>query len=154
MHPVLPFPVMTDIAPFLTAFDRSGYRLTEPRRAVAQLIADRTDHFSAADLVAAARARRLGIGRATIFRTLDVMSELGVVERIDLPNGEHAYVGCEPAHHHHVICSRCARTTEVEDCGMSAVAREVSRRTGYRIDEHRLELFGLCPACQLATAQA
>lgn len=148
------FATMVEVDPFLTALDRAGYRLTEPRRAVAQLVADQTGHFSAADLVAQVRARRLGIGRATIFRTLDVMSELGVVERIDLPNGEHAYVGCEPAHHHHVICSRCARTTKVEDCGMSAVAREVSRRTGYRIDEHRLELFGLCPACQRATTQA
>lgn len=151
---MVPFAAMVDVNPFLTAFDRAGYRLTEPRRAVAQLVADQTGHFSAADLVSQVRARRLGIGRATIFRTLDVMSELGVVERIDLPNGEHAYVGCEPAHHHHVICARCARTTKVEDCGMSAVAREVSRRTGYRIDEHRLELFGLCPACQKATAQA
>jgi len=145
---------MVDIQPFLTALDRGGYRVTEPRRSVARLVVDQDGHFSAADLVAQARSLRLGIGRATIFRTLDVMSELGVVERIDLPNGEHAYVGCEPAHHHHVICSRCARTTKVEDCGMSAVAREVARRTGYRIDEHRLELFGLCPACQRATSQA
>jgi Fe2+ or Zn2+ uptake regulation protein len=147
-------PVMVDTTRFLAALDQGGYRLTEPRRVVAQLVADQDGHFSAADLVAQARSRRLGIGRATVFRTLDVMSELGMVERIDLPNGEHAYVGCEPAHHHHVICSRCARTTKVEDCGMAAVAREVARRTGYRIDEHRLELFGLCPACQRATSQA
>jgi Fur family ferric uptake transcriptional regulator len=145
---------MVEVSPLLMAMDRAGYRLTQPRRAVAQLVADQDGHFSAADLVALARSRRLGIGRATIFRTLDVMSEIGVVERIDLPNGEHAYVGCEPVHHHHVICARCARTTRVEDCGMSVVAREVARRTGYRIDEHRLELFGLCPACQRATAQA
>jgi Fe2+ or Zn2+ uptake regulation protein len=144
---------MVEVSPLLAAMDRAGYRLTKPRRAVAQLVVDQDGHFSAADLVAQARARRLGIGRATIFRTLDVMSEVGMVERIDLPNGEHAYVGCEPAHHHHVICG-CARTTKVEDCGMSVVAREVARRTGYRIDEHRLELFGLCPACQRATSQA
>ncbi len=133
--------------------DRAGYRLTEPRRAVAQLIVDQDGHFSAADLEAQVRTRRLGIGRATIFRTLEMLTELGVVERIDLPSGDHAYVGCEPAHHHHVVCARCARATRVEDCGISAVAREVARRTGYRIDEHRLEMFGLCPACQRATTQ-
>jgi Fur family ferric uptake transcriptional regulator len=142
---------MVDDTPFLTALDRAGYRLTEPRRAVAQLIADQIGHFSAADLVAEARARRLGIGRATIFRTLDVLSELGVVERIDLPSGEHAYVGCAASHHHHVICSRCGRTAEIADAGLRTLVREVATRTGYRVDEHRLELFGLCPAC-LASA--
>jgi Fe2+ or Zn2+ uptake regulation protein len=145
---------MVELTPLLAAMDRAGYRLTNPRRALAQLVADQDGHFTAADLVAQGRSRRLGIGRATIFRTLEVMTEVGVVERLDLPNGEHAYVGCEPVHHHHVICARCARTTKVEDCGMSVVAREVARRTGYRIDEHRLELFGLCPACQRATVLA
>jgi len=143
--------VMVDSSPFLTALDQAGYRVTEPRRAVAQLIADQDGHFSAADLVAEARARRSGIGRATIFRTLELLSDLGVVERIDLPSGEHAYVGCAPTHHHHVVCSRCGRTAEIEDAGLRTVVGEVTRRTGYRIDEHRLELFGLCPAC-LATA--
>lgn len=148
---VLAFRGMVDDTPFLTAMDRGGYRLTEPRRAVAQLIADQAGHFSAADLVAEARARRLGVGRATIFRTLDVFLDLGVVERIDLPSGEHAYVGCAASHHHHVICSRCGRTSEIADAGLRTLVREVASRTGYRVDEHRLELFGLCPAC-LATA--
>ncbi|HUG47879.1 MAG TPA: transcriptional repressor, partial [Candidatus Limnocylindria bacterium] len=88
------------------------------------------------------------LGRATIFRSLELFVELGVLERLDLPSGEHAYVRCEPVHHHHVVCSRCGRTTEVEDCGMQDVVREVTRRTGYRIDSHRLEMYGMCTACQ------
>lgn len=139
---------MVDSSPFLAVLERAGYRLTDARRGVAQLIADQVGHFSAADLVAEARARRLGIGRATIFRTLDVLSELAVVERIDLPSGEHAYVGCAASHHHHVICSRCGRTADIEDAGLKSVVREVARQTGFRVDEHRLELFGLCAACQ------
>jgi Fur family ferric uptake transcriptional regulator len=142
---------MVDSSPFLAALDRAGYRLTDARRAVAQLIADQRGHFSAADLVADARARRMGIGRATVFRTLDVLSELGAVERIDLPSGEHAYVGCATSHHHHVICARCGRTAEIEDAGLRTLVREVARQTGYRVDEHRLELFGLCAACQADT---
>jgi Fur family transcriptional regulator, ferric uptake regulator len=138
---------MTDDAPFLAAMDRSGFRLTTPRRAVARLVAEQPGHFTSADLVREARVRRLGIGRATIFRTLDVLSEVGVIERIDLPTGDHAYVGCEPSHHHHVVCSRCGRTAEIADAGLRTVVREVARRTGFRVDEHRLELFGLCPAC-------
>jgi Fur family transcriptional regulator, ferric uptake regulator len=141
---------VSDASPIETALDRAGYRLTEPRRALAGLIADQAGHFTAADLVIAARGRRLGVGRATVFRTLDILEEIGGVERLDLPSGEHAYVGCEPAHHHHVVCSHCGRATEIDDSGLRRIVREVARQTGYRIDDHRLELFGLCPACLAA----
>jgi Fe2+ or Zn2+ uptake regulation protein len=134
----------------LAALDRAGYRLTGPRRAVADLIAGREGHFTAADLVADAGTRRLGIGRATVFRALDVLLELGVLERLDLPSGEHAYVGCEPIHHHHVVCSSCGRATEIDDAGLRAVVDTIAERTGYEIDSHRLELFGRCPACRAA----
>jgi len=142
---------MVETQPLVTALDRAGYRLTEPRRAVADLITRRDGHFTAADLIDEARDRRLGIGRATIFRALELFTELNVLERLDLPTGEHAYVPCEPAHHHHVVCSRCGRTTEAEDHGLQAMVDEVARHTGYRIDDHRLELYGLCPTCQDST---
>lgn len=134
----------------LAALDRAGYRLTGPRRAVADLIAARHGHFTAADLAEDAAGRRLGMSRATIFRTLEVLEAVGAIERIDLPSGDHAYISCEPAaHHHHVICQRCGRATEVDDAGLAGVVERVAGHTGYRIEAHRLELFGLCPACQL-----
>jgi Fur family transcriptional regulator, ferric uptake regulator len=142
---------MADPNPIVHALDRAGYRLTEPRRAVADLIAEQTGHFTASDLEGVARDRRLGISRATLFRALELLTELGVVERLDLPTGEHAYVPCVRAHHHHVICSRCGRTAEAEDCGVAEAVGEIARRTGYRIDSHRLELFGLCRHCQART---
>jgi Fe2+ or Zn2+ uptake regulation protein len=146
---------MTDSNPIAHALDLAGYRLTAPRLAVADLITDYDGHFTALELEEAARTRRLGISRATLFRALDLLAELGVVERVDLPNGEHAYVPCARAHHHHVICSRCGRTTEVEDCGVADAVAEIARRSGYRIDTHRLELFGLCRHCQAkSTADA
>jgi Fur family ferric uptake transcriptional regulator len=114
------------------------------------LISGRQGHFTAADLITDAHDRSLGIGRATIFRSLELLAELQLLEHIDLPSGDHAYVACEPVHHHHVVCSRCGRTTEVEDCGMASVASEVGRRTGYAIESHRLELFGVCPDCRAA----
>ena len=136
-------------SPLVAALENAGYRLTAPRRALAELIAARDGStFTAADLVADVRSRGLGVGRATIFRAIDLLESVGAVERLDRPTGEHAYVACAPAHHHHVVCARCDRSVEVEDLGLGAVAREVTRRTGYRIDGHRLELFGLCPACQ------
>ena len=138
---------MGNPASLLQALDAAGLRKTDARRTVARLIADRDGPFTAADLLADAHRRRLGIGRATVFRALDAFSELNVVERLDLPNGDHAYVGCEPAHHHHVVCERCGRTTEIDDGGIRDIVRAIERRTGYRVDSHRLELFGRCPAC-------
>jgi Fur family ferric uptake transcriptional regulator len=139
--------VGVDAPSIITALDRAGYRLTEPRRSLAALIEGRDGHFTAPELVAEARAQRLDVGRATVFRTLEVLETLGAVERLDLPSGEHAYVVCERAHHHHVICSRCGRTDEIRDGSLQVVVGEIARRTGYRVDSHRLELFGLCPAC-------
>jgi Fur family ferric uptake transcriptional regulator len=132
----------------ITALGDAGHRLTEPRRAVAALIAARDGHFSAADLVDDARSQRLGIGRATIFRTLDLFAELNVLERLDLPTGDHAYVACRPRHHHHVVCSGCGRTADVDDCVVAGLATEVQERTGFRVEGHRVEIFGLCEACQ------
>lgn len=137
--------------PILDALDLGGYRLTGPRRALASLISGHDGHFTASELAAAARERRLGVSRATLFRALDLLTELGVVERLDLPTGEHAYVPCARAHHHHLICSRCGRTADVEDSGVAEAVAEIARRSGYRIDSHRLELFGLCRHCQTKT---
>jgi len=134
----------------LRTLDAAGHRLTEPRRVVAGLLDARSGHFSAADLVTDARERHPGIGRATVFRALELFLALGVVERIDLPTGEHAYVVCEPAHHHHVVCTGCGRSTEIDDRGVRALTRKVAKRTGYEIGRHRVELFGLCPACREA----
>ncbi len=134
----------------LVALNRAGYRLTGPRRAVAALIARREGHFTAADLLDDAAGRRPGIGRATIFRTLDALEVAGAIERLDLPSGEHAYIACEPAnHHHHVVCARCGRAADVDDAGLAGVVNRIATESGYRIDEHRLELFGLCPSCQI-----
>jgi Fur family ferric uptake transcriptional regulator len=139
--------MVTTASPIDAALGQAGYRATTARRAVVDLITRRDGHFTAADLVDDAQSRGLHIGRATIFRTLDVLTELRAVERLDLPNGDHAYVACEPAHHHHVVCSRCGRSSDADDAGLRAVVRDIERQTGYRIDEHRLELFGQCPDC-------
>jgi Fur family ferric uptake transcriptional regulator len=141
---------VVDAPDIVSAFEGAGYRLTAPRRALARLIAARGGHFTADELLGESRRRRLGVTRATIFRSLDVLADLGVVERLDLPTGEHAFVACEPAHHHHIVCSSCGRSTEVQDHGLERVAEAIGRETGYRVETHRLELFGLCPTCRAA----
>ncbi len=139
---------MTSSDPIVEALGAAGYRLTGPRRAVAGLIAEYDGHFTAAELEIAARERRLGVSRATLFRALELLTELHVVERLDLPSGEHAYVPCVREHHHHLVCSRCGRVADVEDGALADAVAEIARRSGYRIESHRLELFGLCRHCQ------
>lgn len=145
---------MVDAPSILGALEGAGYRLTAPRRALASLIAGRSGHFTAEELLEESRRGRYGLGRATIFRSLEVLDDLGLVERLDLPSGEHAFVACEPAHHHHVVCSSCGRTAGASDHGLERVASAISAETGYRIDAHRLELFGLCPECQQKGTQS
>ena len=139
---------MVDAPAIVDALEVAGYRVTSPRRALARLIAGQRGHFTAEELLEDSRRRRLGLGRATIFRSLDVLTDLGIVERLDLPSGGHAFVACEPMHHHHVVCSSCGRSTGASDHGLELVADAIGRETGYRVDAHRLELFGLCGDCQ------
>lgn len=132
------------------ALSQAGLRMTGPRRAVAQLLAEREGQFTAEELLSESHSRGLGIGRATVFRSLELLGRLNLVERVDLPSGEHAYLLCEPEHHHHVICSHCGRaaTFAMEDRGLPERLEQVARATGYQIDAHRLEVYGRCPDCQ------
>lgn len=139
-------PVAAD-NPLLAALERAGYRLTAPRRSVAALIAGREGHFTAAELASEARGRRIDVGRATIFRALDLFTTLKLVERVDLPGGDHAYVACDAVHHHHAICTSCGRALDVDDAGLGEVIAEIGRRAGFAVTLHRLELFGVCSAC-------
>ncbi len=140
-------------AALLDALDRAGYHMTEPRRRMAEMVAARDGRFTAEDLVQEARERRTGIGRATVFRSLEIFEALGLVERVHLARGEHAYVSCDPArHHHHLVCEACGRSIEVRDVEIGPIARVVEERTGFVVDSHRIEFFGVCPACQAARA--
>ncbi len=133
----------------MRALEDAGHRMTAERLAVAELIASRNGAFETADLVADSKRRQLGVARATIFRTLELLTGLGAVERLDLPNGDHSYVRCDSrSHHHHLVCTRCQRAVDLEQIGMTPIIADIERQTGYRVDRHRVELFGLCPSCQ------
>ena len=133
------------------ALGAAGERLTRPRALVADLVATRDGPFTARDIVSPGGASP-PVARATVFRTLMLFERLGLLERLDLPDGSHAYVRCLPAHHHHVVCVRCARTVDIPDSGLQGVTHEIARATGFQLQGHRLELFGLCPECRRATS--
>jgi Fe2+ or Zn2+ uptake regulation protein len=131
------------------AVSRAGFRITDARRAIIDLILTRDGAFDSSDLIADARRRKLVVGRATIFRMLDVLADLGAIERIDLPNGAHSYVRCLGSrHHHHLVCTNCQRSSDVEDGGIADLVVAMAQSAGYVLEHHRLELFGICPSCQ------
>jgi Fur family ferric uptake transcriptional regulator len=146
--------MMPDVEMILARLDREGYRLTGPRRTVLEEVVRRDAPFTSAELWATIQATAPTVGRATVFRTLDLLARLGVVQRIhtDAEGGRcHAYLACDAGHHHHLICQGCGAVTDfAEDQTLEMLMREVERRTAYRIEGHRLELLGRCPACQAA----
>jgi Fur family transcriptional regulator, ferric uptake regulator len=130
---------MTPTEKIIRTLETAGYQATPNRRLVAELVAATGGHFSAADLLERGRRERVRIGRATVFRTLELFTSLHVVERLDLPSGEHAYVVCDPAeHHHHLVCSTCGRNEDVSDGDLARLVEEIGRRNGYLIEAHRL----------------
>ena len=143
---------MPDLATILERLDHEGLRLTAPRRTVVSAILSRPEPFTSAELWTAIQAQAPTIGRATVFRTLDLLVRLGFVQRIhdDAEGGRcHAYLACDTGHHHHLICSGCGTVTDfVETAAFADLVRAVEGQTAYRIEGHRLELLGRCPACQ------
>jgi Fur family ferric uptake transcriptional regulator len=127
---------------------QAGYRITRPRQAVIQVVLEAEGHSSPAQVQAEARHYCPTIGLVTVYRTLEILAEMGFVRRIHTDNGCHDYVVTSHGHLHHLVCRQCGAAVEVEGCDLSAFLSKVSRETGYRIEDHLLELSGLCANCQ------
>ena len=120
-----------------------GFRLTAPRRALVEVMQGLGDHFMADDVVEAAPS----VGRATVFRTLRLLQDLGIVCQVVLDDGATAYRLASGGHHHHLVCSECGAVSDFASGDIEGLLDDIARRTGYRVDAHRLEVYGLCPDC-------
>lgn len=126
----------------------AGYRLTAARRAVMQVLLLATAPLSPQELHTRGRAIHPALGLVSVYRTLDLLEELELVRRVHLADGCHGYLPASPGHRHALLCRGCGQAVEFpgsED--LSALIAEVQRSTGYQIEEHLLQLIGLCPAC-------
>jgi Fur family ferric uptake transcriptional regulator len=123
-------------------------RLTKARRAVLEIIAHSDRHMTPADVYGKAKAKYPHIGLTTVYRTLDLLVELGYIQRIHLSAGCHSYASAAQTHGHHLVCSSCGRAEEFADCDLDPLMHTLQAKTGYAIDVHMLELMGLCPDCQ------
>ena len=127
---------------------QAGYRVTKPRRAVIRALLEDGSYASPAEVHERARLYCASVGLVTVYRTLDLLAGMGFVRRIHAEDGCHGYAIAEHGHRHHLVCRRCGATVEFEGCDLSLFLARVGHDTGYAIEDHLLELVGLCATCQ------
>jgi len=142
----------------LAALSAKGHRVTGPRRAILERIAQYPHPFSAEQLWLDLGEDRQGagqIGRATIYRTVELLVEEQWLARVHWSStketsaeDEHAYVPAEQGHQHHLVCKSCGTVVAFEGCDIDELLGGLARRLNFRVDGHWLEAYGLCQACQ------
>lgn len=123
-------------------------KLTRARQAVLDILAVADRHLTPAEIYRQAKATYPHLGLTTVYRTLDLLVELGYVQRIHTTAGCHSYAPSAQTHGHQLICATCGRTEEFSDCDLEALIQTLQRKTGFEINVHMLELVGCCPTCQ------
>lgn len=127
----------------------AGCRITTSRRAVAQVLLDISAPISPQELFELGTLIHPKLGLVTVYRTLALLESLGLVRRIHRDDGCHAYLSSSPGHCHALICRNCGRAVEfLGGDDLKALARRVEAATGFQVDDHMLQLEGLCPGCQ------
>jgi Fur family ferric uptake transcriptional regulator len=126
----------------------AGYRITQPRRAVVRAMLENGNTSSPAEVRERALQHCPTVGLVTVYRTLDLLSEIGFARRIHTEDGCHGYATANDGHRHHLICRRCGAAVEFEGCDLSPLFTRLSQKTGYSIEDHLLELVGVCTECQ------
>jgi Fe2+ or Zn2+ uptake regulation protein len=125
----------------------AGERVTRQRLVVADALSALGRQVTAQDLYDRLRRRERGIGRATVFRTLEALVAAGVARRLEQDGHVYGYVACRPEHHHHLACERCGRVEEIGEAYIQPVAERVAADLGFRIDDARMDFYGLCARC-------
>lgn len=121
-----------------------GFKITSPRHLVIESVAGREDNFTAEELA----AELAPIGRATVYRTLKLLLDQGLICRVVLGDGAVCYRPSHKAHHHHLVCVSCGATEDVHLTDVEDVIDGVRGATNYEIVGHRIEIYGFCPTCK------
>lgn len=125
----------------------AGYKVTPARQAVLQVMEQEGAHLDPAEILLQAQKIYPAIGRATVYRTLELLTQLNIVRPIYV--GEHGptYIRTEGGHHH-LVCSSCGIVIDFDQCVADEMAAELAERFGFQIQSHLLEFYGHCSACQ------
>jgi Fur family transcriptional regulator, ferric uptake regulator len=126
----------------------NGYKITGPRLAILDYLVHEKGHHNITDIYEKIRLKNENIGMATIYRTIDLFLELGIVRVLTLKNSQPCFeVNWPGDHHHHLVCTECGHIIEFGSCNFKLIVGEIEKVTRFRIEEHTLEAYGLCPKC-------
>lgn len=124
-----------------------SFRVTQPRRDIIAQFARTGRYVTARALHERLRVLGKNAGLATVYRTLEMLREIGVASPEAHGKGETAYLYCPPAHHHHAVCVKCGRVADIPCRSASAFARTLADTLRFRLSQHRLEFIGTCARC-------
>ncbi len=138
---------MTTENTLLQQLRNAGYKVTPARQAVLQVIEQEGEHLEPAEILRRAQAIHPAIGRATVYRTLELLTQLNIVRPIYI--GEHGPTYIRAAGgHHHLVCSTCGIVIDFDQCVADEMTADLAERFGFQIQSHLLEFYGHCAACQ------
>jgi Fur family ferric uptake transcriptional regulator len=125
-----------------------GHRLTPQRESVLETIAHADAHLTADEILQAVRQRYAYLNKSAVYRSLDLLTELGLVTQTDLGQGRVEYELHQHPHHHHLICRRCGSITQVEHDAFIPLEKQIKHRYGFAPDLDHFAIFGRCSKCQ------
>ena len=129
------------------------YKMTSQRQIILQTFLDHPQqHLSAEDIYGIVRKEASELGLATVYRTLELLSDLEVLQKIDFGDGRHRYEINEtssPHHHHHLICLACGSVREFEDDLLESLENAVALKSNFTIVDHQLKFYGYCGECRV-----
>jgi Fe2+ or Zn2+ uptake regulation protein len=126
-------------------FNNSGLRFTPQREAVWRLFESDPAGFTITQATVVLAPQR--IGQATVYRTIRALQDMGFLKWVHDQSGEHRYVASRLGHSHMLVCRLCSKAVECSDCDLSVLEKLIARQTGFAVEGHHLEFFGLCPEC-------
>ncbi|MBK8023837.1 MAG: transcriptional repressor [Chloroflexi bacterium] len=127
----------------------AGHRVTPQRLLILDAVCAANGHTTLGAVYARVRRIDSSIDRSTLYRTLRLFVELGLVVSADTGDGETYYEIAKPQRHHHLVCRRCGREQEIDDALLEGMFDQIFRQHGFRADSDHLVLFGLCSDCRL-----
>jgi Fe2+ or Zn2+ uptake regulation protein len=133
---------------WLEQLHQNGYRLTEARRAVVETVEKSSRALTPIEVYDLARQKYRALGLVTVYRTLEKLEELNLIQRVHQPLGCQAFIAAGEGHQHLLLCQRCGQVAFFEGDDLDALTRSIAGKTGYQINDHWLQLFGLCVKCR------
>jgi len=144
--------MITQISPktqhWLNCLQSSGYRLTGPRYAVVDILAKSERALNALEVFELARQSYPAIGLVSIYRTLDKLEVLHLIQRVHQADKCQAYIAAFDGHQHLLVCQKCGLVEFFVGDDLDALVKRIERESGYQVREHWLQLFGLCEECR------